>query len=99
MVRWQRSIRAKPNAVFEAHQWAAELTQWLNNKYPNIQSHVFFERYGTTGTIYFVSDYADAATMDNEYTRVLADEEYRTLVMKGANLFEHLPQDTIMVSL
>ncbi len=99
MIRQQRASQAKADKVFEAIQYAHVLTNWINEKYPDLKVQMFTGRYGAVGTIYWVVDYLDAGTMDAMYTKLLADEEYRTRFMQGSDLFEGLPQDTVMVSM
>jgi hypothetical protein len=37
--------------------------------------------------------------MEQATIQVLANEEYRKRAMEGAELLEHLPQDTVMIAL
>ena len=100
MLRFHRSARTAVGARFpEAVQWAKEVTEYINSKYPEATLLAFAEQYGAVGTIHWYVDYEDIATLDRVGSQILTDEGYWAILGKAADLFiEGSTKDTLMVS-
>ena len=100
MVRFHRSARTAVGARFpETVQWAKEVAEYINSKYPDATVLVFAEQYGAVGTIHWYADYEDIATLDRVGSQLLTDEGYWGILGKAADLFiEGSTKDTLMTS-
>jgi len=88
MFRFQRTGRVK-NAQFfiEAVQWAKEITEYINTKYPQVSLQVYTEVFSDIHTIYWHADYKDLATLESVQSQLMADQGYWAIVNKGMGCF------------
>jgi hypothetical protein len=86
MVRFQRTAQPKSGKFLEAIQWAAEVAEYVNTNYSQMQLQVFTEQFGAYGTIHWMFDAESLAVLDELVAPVLADQGYRAVVNKGAAL-------------
>ena len=100
MVRFHRSARtARGRRLLQALQWAKEVAEYINSKYPEATVLVFAEQFGAQGTVHWYADYEEIATLDRIGSELLADEEYQSILDNAAELFiEGSVNDTLMVS-
>lgn len=100
MVRFQRASRVSGGKFPEALKWAHEIAEYLNGRTPRpTKIQVFIERFSAVGTICWVGDYESVAALESFQNELLSDEEYWTIVRRGADLFiEGSTKDTLMTS-
>jgi hypothetical protein len=87
MIKYIRAIHAESGKGREAMQWAREAAEWINARQPGANVQVFREVFGNAGTIYWVGDGDDVATLERRTTERDADPEWRALLERSAGLF------------
>lgn len=87
MIRYIRSIRSIRGKGGEAINYALQIAEYLNAKYPEIQISVFTSRFGPINDIYWYADAEDLSTLDRWQKQVGADPDYRKLRQGAADLF------------
>ena len=87
MIRYIRSMRSIRGKGGKAINYAVEIAEFLNAKFPEIQLSVFTSRFGPVNDIYWYADAEDLAALDLWQKKLGADREYRKLRQKAADLF------------
>ena len=96
MIRWTRSARIAPGKFTQAIQWSKEMVEFVNKKY-KIQTSVYLDCFGESGTIRWFTDYTDLAALEKVMNQVLADQEYLKKITHTADLFiQGSGYDTVM---
>jgi hypothetical protein len=99
MVRFQRTAIARGANVLKAIEWAKEITEFINKKYPQGKLQLFTGRFAPYGTIYWAADFEDFAALDRLMEAITADQEYWALLSKAEGLFlEGRGSDVVMVT-
>ena len=86
MIKYIRSARAQAGKGREAVQWAREVADWLNAHQPGSNIQVFTEVFGASGTIYWLSDAEDLATIERLTAERQAPSDWQALTARGAEL-------------
>ena len=99
MIRHQRSGRAKAGKAWEVIQFAKEVADFVNTKYAPVSVQVYSELFGDLNTIYWQTDYADLATLEEIHAKLTSDPDYLAIVSKGSDMFiEGTLHDKLMKS-
>jgi hypothetical protein len=99
MIKVVRSVRVQAGKRREAEQWAHEAADWVNARFPGANLQVYREVFGAAGTLYWIGDAEDVATVERRGAEREADPQWQALVARGAGLF--LPgsiRDTLLRS-
>ena len=87
MFRWMRSVRIAAGKTVPALAWAKEMSEYAK-KYEGIPSiDVFLDAFGEAGTIRWMVDYPDLATLEKTQNQLLADQEYFQKLESASDLF------------
>jgi len=86
MIKRQMIMRPKGPKLLEARQWAQELKEYFDKKYPQLASEIYTERFGNYLTLHFFSQFETLADLEKNVEEAESDEEYQALFMKGADL-------------
>ena len=86
MIKVIRSVQVQSGKGREAAQWAQEVTDWLNARQPGSNIQVFREVFGHAGTLYWLGDAEDIATIERQTAEREPDPEWRALVERAASL-------------
>lgn len=87
MYRFERSGRVKNGKWLEASQFAREIAEYINTKYPQGSLQVYAEFFDDIHSIHWYSDYKDLATFESLREQLLADQGYWAIVTKGMEWF------------
>jgi hypothetical protein len=87
MIRHQRTGLAKVGQAWEVIRFAKEIADFINKKYAPISVQVYSEVFGELNTIYWQTDYADLASLEEFHARLIADHDYQAIVAKGNDIF------------
>jgi len=99
MFRFQTSGQAKNDKLPEAIQFAKEVAEYINSKYPPVSVQVYSEVVEDFNNIYWSSDYKDLAAIENFRAQLRLDPGYWAIVFKGMEYFtERSFHDTLMSS-
>ena len=83
MVRFMRSARIKGGKFMEAIAFGKEMAEFSQKKYNAPPVSVFLDSFGNSGTIRWMVDYDDLATLEKVQSQVLTDPEYFELITKA----------------
>jgi hypothetical protein len=98
--RWQRSSQISSGKNEEALQFALEVSEYVNNKYPEITVRPYIEVFGTVGKVHWFVDYDSLATFERINSKLLSDAGFVALIKGAANLFiEGSGRDTMVMSI
>ena len=98
MIRFQRTAIASGVNISRSIVWAKEITDFINQKYPQGNLQVFTGRFAPYGTVYWAADFEDIAALDRWQRAIQADQEYWALLSKAEGLFlEGRGLDVVMV--
>jgi hypothetical protein len=86
MIKVIRSVQVQSGKGREAAQWAQEVTDWLNARQPGSNIQVFREVFGNAGTLYWLGDAEDIATIERQVAERESNPEWRALVERAADL-------------
>jgi hypothetical protein len=99
MFRYQTSGRAKNDKLPEAIQFAKEVAQYINGRYPSFSVHVYSEIVEDFNNIYWCSDQEDIATIEKFRAQLRSDQGYWSMVFNAMEYFtEGSFHDTLMRS-
>lgn len=101
MVRWIRTAQmAGGKTVPAAVAWSKEIAEFVK-KYEGMSSiGVFMDLFGDEGTIRWICDYEDLATLEKVHRQVMADQEYWQMLGKAEGFFiEGKVHDVVMGSI
>ena len=99
-IRTHRMARISGGKMLEAIQFAKEVTDYINNKYPQIPTRVYSEAFGAVGTIHWFSECKDLATLERTIQQLFADPGYLSILSKAIGLFiDGSVHDTLMISI
>ena len=99
MIKYIRSARTQAGKHREAVQWAREVADWLNTHQPGSNVQVFTEVFGAPGTLYWLGDVEDVATIERQTAERQSESDWQALTARGAELL--LPgslRDTLLRS-
>src|SRR5688572_10275484 len=99
MIKYIRSAHPQTGKSREAVQWAREVADWLNARQPGSNVQVFREVFGASGTIYWLGDVEDIATIERQMAERQSDPDWLALTARGGGLL--LPgslRDTVLRS-
>jgi hypothetical protein len=97
-VRVHRTARISDGMLREAFQFSKEITEYLNNKYPQLSVQVYMEAFGAIGTIHWFADYRDLAAVELTAGQLFSDPAYLAILGKAPGLFiEGSMHDTLMM--
>jgi NIPSNAP protein len=86
MVRWMRSARISDAGKFvEAVAWAKEVAAFVEKKHKAPKIGVYVDAFGHMGTIRWVVDYDNLASLEATQTGILGDSEYFQKVREAAD--------------
>ena len=78
-------------------QFAKEVRDYINNKFPDSTLRVYIRIFGEMGKIYWVSEQKDLASLERGNMQLMADPGYRAILGKAVGLFiEGSVHDTLM---
>jgi hypothetical protein len=97
MIKQIRKIKPKSDKFFEAIQFARELVNFLNEKYPELKSEVFWERFGDAQTLHFYFQYDNLADFEGKVDKLMADKDFLAINNKGMILFVDGAQRITMI--
>ena len=86
MIKLIQSGRPLPGKSREAMQWAREVADWLNARQPGSNVQVFTEVFGASGTIYWLGDVEDIATIERQVAERRSDSDWLALMARGDGL-------------
>ena len=88
MIRFQRyAVASGPNPL-KAIQWAKEVTEFINGKWPERKLEVFTGQFGAYGAIYWSVDFEDLVSLESWTNQILADQGYWEMLSKAEGLFQ-----------
>ena len=87
MIKHIRSVRVQNGKAGQAAQWGQEVADWLNARWPDTNAQVFREVFGDAGTLYWIGDFEDIATIERRTAEREADPEWRALMQRNVDLF------------
>ena len=99
MIKTIRSFQPQAGKGREAVQWAREVADWLNARQSGSNVQVFTEVFGASGTIYWLGDAEDLATIERQTAERQSAADWQALTARGAELL--LPgslRDTLLRS-
>ena len=100
MIRFQRTAEVSRGKAAEATQWAKEVTEYINTRFPEAQLLVFEPRFGALNVIHWIADLEDLASLDRLQQQLGVDEGYLELLSKSIELFiEGSTVDTVLTSI
>jgi len=86
MIRWMRSARISGD-IMKAIAWSKEIAEYAK-KYEGVSSvNVFLDAFGDNGTVRWIVDYEDLATLEKAQNQLIADQEYWKKLEKAQGLF------------
>lgn len=100
MVRWIRTAQMAQGKAMPAIAWSKEIAEFVK-KYEGLSSiNVFIDAFGDAGTIRWMVDYEDLATLEKVQKQIMADQEYFRKLEKAQGLFiEGKVHDVVMSSI
>jgi len=99
-IRTHRMARISDGKMLEAIQFAKEVTDYINNKYPQFPTRVYSEAFGAVGTIHWFGECKDLATLERTIQQLFADPGYLSILSKAIGLFiEGSVHDTLLISI
>ena len=97
-VRVHRTARISDGMIQQAFQFAKEITEYVNTKYPQVSVQVYVEAFGAVGTIHWFVDYKDLATLERTTGQLFSDQGYLAILGKAPGLFiEGSVHDTLLM--
>ncbi len=100
MIRWIRTAQMVTGKAMPAIAWSKEIAEFVK-KYEGLSSiDVFIDAFGDVGTIRWICDYQDLATLEKINKQIMVDQEYWQRLEKAQGLFiEGKVHDVVMSSL
>ena len=99
MVRWIRTAQIAPGKMMQAIAWSKEIAEFVK-KYKEISSiDVFMDSFGDYGTVRWIADYDDLASLEKVGKQIADDQEYYQKVANFNELFVGSANDLVMRSL
>ena len=99
MFRFHRIARVGRGNFQAAIQFAKEVAEHINTRYPPVSVQTFLELFGDYGTIHWYADYEDLASIEKFNAQLLMDQEYWAILNKATDLFiEGSVRDTLIQS-
>jgi len=100
MVRWIRTAQIIMGKTMPAIAWSKEIAEFVK-KYEGLSSiNVFIDTFGDAGTIRWIVDYEDLATLEKVHKQIMVDQEYWKKLEKSQELFiEGKVHDVVMSSI
>ncbi|MCJ7686558.1 MAG: hypothetical protein MUO68_19940 [Desulfobacteraceae bacterium] len=87
MIRWMRSARMARGDAMKAIAWSKEVAEYAK-KYEGVSSvDVFLDAFGDSGTIRWIVDYEDLATLEKAQNQLMVDQDYWKKLGEAQNLF------------
>jgi hypothetical protein len=81
VIKFIRSVQFKGGAQQEVVQWAKDIADYVNRAVrPAGPFQVFVEVFGATGTVHWIADFQDLATLERSINQLGEDHEYLALV-------------------
>ncbi len=80
MVRWIRTARISKGRFRQAVGWAKEVAGYVHSKHKAPPTSVFVDSFGDVGTIRWIADFDDLASMETTMGAVMQDADYWKLV-------------------
>ena len=97
-VRVHRTARIGDGMALQAFQFAKEITEYVNTKYPHVSVRVYTEAFGAVGTIHWFMDYKDLATLEQTMAQLFKDAGFLAILGKATGLFiEGSAHDTLLM--
>ena len=85
--RWQRTVLTKSGGTERAAQFAVAVTQFVNQKYPEINVEVYMEILGVSGKIHWFADFESMEQLQRITDGLATDAEYNQMVLDVAGVF------------
>jgi hypothetical protein len=100
MVRWMRTAQIAIGKAMPAIGWSKEIAEFVK-KYEGVSSvDVFLDIFGELGTIRWIVDYEDLATLEKVEKQIMEDQEYWQRLEKTKEFFvESKAHDIILRSI
>lgn len=87
MILVHRQALAVPGRMFDAIQFANEVTARVNELLPDSQVRVGSGVGGPLYTLHWFSQYENMAALERAQDQLLGDEQYLSLLVRGGELF------------
>ncbi len=94
----QRTCKVAQGQGQAAGQWAKEITAYVNSHYSEVSARAYWEMFGDLGTVHWLVDYKDLATLEAVGARLKKDSRYLELIAKASGLFGDC-EDTLLRSM
>ena len=85
--RWQRTVLTKIGETERAGQFAVAVTEYVNQKYPEITVEAYMETLGHVGKIHWFVDFESMEQMQRLLDGLATDAEYNQMVLDVADVF------------
>ena len=99
MIRFTRTAVTAQGQSAQAMEFAAKVTQLVNERYPDAGVRWGMEVGGTAGTIHWFMDLPDLLTVEQMFTGLLSDPEYLSLVDSSGAAFLPGAKDSMVAML
>ena len=85
--RWQRTVLTRTAEAQRAQQFALAVTEFVNQKFPEISVEVYMETPGTNGKIHWFVDFESMEQLQRVMDGLAMDAEYNQMVLDIAGTF------------
>ncbi len=100
MIRWIRTGQIAAGKTLPAIAWAKEIAEYVKKYEGSSTCDVFMDAFGEVGTIRWIIDYEDFASMEKVQNQVMSDPEFHQKAEKTRELFiEGKVHDVVMRSI
>ncbi|UCF91620.1 MAG: hypothetical protein JSW39_25665 [Desulfobacterales bacterium] len=87
MIRWMRKTRISRGKYIPAIAWSTEITEYVKKVKELSSIEVFIDLFGEGGTVRWIVDYEDLATLEKAQAQVRDDPEYWRKLEQAEGLF------------
>jgi hypothetical protein len=87
MIRWMRSARMARGNAMKVLAWSKEIAEYVK-KYEGLSSiDVFLDAFGDSGTVRWIVDYEDLATLEKVMNQLMGDQGYWKKIEEAQSFF------------
>ena len=83
----QRTAYMRAGKGEAAMQFAKEITDHLNDTYPDVSVRVFTEAFGDVEAVHWFADYKDLATLQDVKAKLQKDQKFNQIIASAQGLF------------
>ena len=87
MVRWMREARIASGKYIPAITWSKEITEYVRKVSEISSLELFIDVFGETGTVRWIVDYEDLATLEKAQAQLRENQEYWQKLEQAQGLF------------